>query len=70
MTPPAPIHVVCDELGSWRVKREDEPAPVSQHGNATDAERAALRCAESCGAPEVIIHDRYGRLHRMTCADS
>jgi hypothetical protein len=59
-----PIHVIPDDRGTWRVEPEGSTAPVSRHGNATDAERAALRHADQTGARGVIVHDRYGRLHR------
>ena len=60
----SPIHVISDDRGTWRVQSEGAPAPVSRHGSATDAERAAVRQARLTGAPDVIVHDRYDRLHR------
>lgn len=55
------IHVVPHERGSWRVQREGDDRPLSEHGSETAAERAAV----AAGAPEVIVHDRYGRLHAV-----
>jgi hypothetical protein len=60
MTSRAPLHVVPQQRGAWHVQREGDDRPLSEHGTATDAERAAI--AE--GAREIIVHDRYGRLHR------
>jgi hypothetical protein len=59
-----PIHVIPDEFGAWSVQPENAHDPISRHDNATDAERAALRHAMQIGARGVIVHDRYGRLHR------
>jgi hypothetical protein len=58
MTPT--LHVVADARGRWRVLEDDEQtAPLSEHTNATEAERAAWRH----GADSVLVHDRYGRTH-------
>jgi hypothetical protein len=46
------------------VEREGEDSPLSQHDSETAAEGAALRDARVTGTPEVVIHDRYGRVHR------
>ncbi len=64
MPPPLSLHVVPERLGSWRVLREGDDEPLSRHGNETEAERAATRHAREIGVREVIVHDRYGRLHR------
>ena len=64
MPAPAPIHVIPDDRGTWSVQTEGAHDPVSRHGSATDAERAAVRHAEQTGARGVVVHDRYGRLHR------
>ncbi len=66
MSAPPAIHVVPDERGDWWVQRDDEPLPLSEHGTETDAERAAALHAQRLGATEVIVHDRYGRLHRRS----
>ena len=55
------LHVLPHERGSWRVQREGEDRPLSEHDSATAAERSAV----AAGAREVIVHDRYGRLHRV-----
>jgi hypothetical protein len=57
------IHVIPDDRGTWRVQREGARDPVSKHGSATDAERAAVRHAKQTGTPDVTVHARYGRLH-------
>jgi hypothetical protein len=46
------------------VQREGDERPLSEHGSETEAERAATRHAAAIGAPEVIVHDRYERVHR------
>jgi hypothetical protein len=65
MTFARPIHVLPHKLGGWSVQREGDAQPLSEHGNATDAERAATyEAAASAPAPEVLVHDRYERLHQ------
>jgi hypothetical protein len=64
MTSSPPLHVVPHQRGSWRVQREGDEHPLSEHGSETEAERAATRHAAAIGAPEVIVHDRYERVHR------
>ena len=55
------IHVLSDRLGRWRVQREGEDSPLSEHENLTVAERAAEREPAS----EIVVHDRYCRVRRM-----
>jgi hypothetical protein len=64
MTSVSPLHVVPDRVGGWHVHREGEDLPLSDHDSATAAELAALRQADRSGANEVVVHDRYGRIHR------
>ena len=59
-----PLHVVPDRLGGWHVQREGEDRPLSEHTSATDAEGAAVREARDTGSPDVVVHDRYDRVHR------
>src|SRR4051812_23455402 len=40
------LHVIPDERTTWRVYEEGASAPLSEHTNATDAERAALTRVE------------------------
>lgn len=61
-TAPA-LHVRPDRSGAWHVHAEGEERPLSRHGNETDAERAATRRAAATGAQNVIVHDRYHRVH-------
>jgi hypothetical protein len=56
------IHVLPDRLGRWRVEREGDDAPLSEHENLTAAERAAAQEPAS----EVVVHDRYGRVRQMS----
>ena len=65
MNAPPPIHVVPHPRGSWSVRYEGHEQPLSEHNSETDAERAATEHAAVTGADEVIIHDRYGRLHKV-----
>ena len=59
-----PLHVAPDRLGGWYVQREGEDRPLSEHTNLTDAEGAAVREARGTGSPDVVVHDRYDRVHR------
>ena len=62
----APLHVIPDRLGTWTVQREGESTPLSEHGSETEAEQAAARNAAGC---EVIVHDRYERVHLAPSVD-
>ena len=53
----SPVHVVPDRRGPWRVHREGDDRPLSEHGSATEAEFAARAVAR-----DVVVHDRYGRI--------
>jgi hypothetical protein len=57
------VHVIPDERSAWRVYETDAAAAISEHTNATDAERAARARAEDRDAQRVVIHDRYHRTH-------
>jgi len=57
------LHVIPDERTTWRVYEEGASAPLSEHTNATDAERAALTRVEDRDAERVVVHDRYHRTH-------
>ena len=63
---PQPLHVVPDNVGGWHVEREGEAQPLSAHNSETDAEREAVRTARATATPEVLVHDRYDRIHRAT----
>jgi Uncharacterized protein conserved in bacteria (DUF2188) len=52
------VHIIPDDLMTWRVFDAGAPAPVSEHTSATDAELAARKHAEDYGADRVVIHDR------------
>jgi len=64
MTDTAPLHVIPDQVGGWRVQREGEERPLSEHNSETEAESAAVREARATGTPDVVVHDRYDRTHR------
>lgn len=59
-----PLHVMPDRVGGWRVEREGAERPLSQHNSETDAEHAAVLAARDTQTPEVVVHDRYDRVHR------
>jgi aminoglycoside phosphotransferase family enzyme/predicted kinase len=61
---PQPLHVVPDAVGGWHVQREGEDDALSAHNSATDAERAAVRNARATATPQVLVHDRYDRIHQ------
>ena len=60
MTELRSVHVVPDRLGRWRVQRDGDVQPLSEHGTATEAERAAAKEP----ATEIVVHDRYCRIRR------
>ena len=62
----APIHVIPDQVGGWRVEREGAEHLLSQHDSLTAAERAAVRAARVTETPDVVVHDRYHRTHSAT----
>jgi hypothetical protein len=64
MTSAPPLHILPHDRGGWRVQREGDERPLSEHGSETEAEHAAVTHAATSGAPEIIVHDRYARLHR------
>jgi hypothetical protein len=57
------LHVIPDERTTWRVYEAGGTSPLSQHTNATDAERAALAQGDDRNADRVVVHDRYHRTH-------
>jgi hypothetical protein len=59
------LHVVPDQRATWRVYETETPAPLSEHTNATDAERPAQARSNDRGAERVVVHDRYNRTHDL-----
>src|SRR4051794_39546794 len=57
------LHVIPDERSTWRVYEDGASVPLSEHTNATDAERTALTRADERDADRVVVHDRYHRTH-------
>ena len=49
-----------------RVKAETAHAPVSEYGDATAATNAARERARRFTEVTVLLHDRYGRVRRVT----
>jgi hypothetical protein len=48
------------------VRDETGADPVSEHGDATAATRAARERARRFAEVTVLLHDRYGRVRRVT----
>jgi Uncharacterized protein conserved in bacteria (DUF2188) len=59
------LHVGPDPYGHWHVHREGEERALSEHASATQAERAAKQHAVACDAYEIVVHDRYHRVHTV-----
>lgn len=55
--------MIPDRVGGWRVEREGAEHPLSQHDSETEAEGAAVRAARDTETSDVVIHDRYDRIH-------
>jgi hypothetical protein len=60
----ATIHVE-PRRGSWVVREETSPEPVSEFGDATAATHAARERARRFKEVTVLLHDRYGRVRRV-----
>jgi hypothetical protein len=56
------VHVVPGRTGRWSVHAA-HAAPAYVHENATQAQTAAWRMATSHGAQQILVHDRYCRVH-------
>jgi hypothetical protein len=61
------IHVE-PRRGSWVVREESDREPVSEYGDATAATIAARERARRFSDVTVLLHDRYGRVRRVTAA--
>jgi hypothetical protein len=48
------------------VREETGQDPVSEHGDATAATNAARERARRFAEVTVLLHDRYGRVRRVT----
>ena len=57
------VHVLPGRKGVWTVRGVEDPAAASVHTSATEAVRAAHNYARASGATQVVLHDRYARLH-------
>ena len=65
--PAATIHVEPTAAGRWIVRHDNERESLSEHDSATDAQRVACDLARIEGAPAIVLHDRYARVHRLPC---
>jgi hypothetical protein len=63
---PATIHIEPSQVGVWRVLRDDETTPLSEHETATEAERAACALARRLELASVVVFDRYRRGHEIS----
>jgi hypothetical protein len=61
------IHVE-PRRGGWVVREESGHAPVSEYGDATAATHAARERARRFSEVTVLLHDRYGRVRRVTAS--
>ena len=48
------------------VREDTVPDPVSEHGDCTAATNAARERARRFAEVTVLLHDRYGRVRRVT----
>jgi hypothetical protein len=63
------IHVE-PRRGSWVVREETGPEPLSEHADATAATRAARERARRFKEVIVLLHDRYGRVRPVSSSES
>jgi hypothetical protein len=49
----------------WAVRHDGAAEPVSVHGDASAAIRAARDLARALGHVRVLLRDRYGRVHQV-----
>jgi hypothetical protein len=61
----ATIHVE-PRRGNWVVREYTGQDPLSEHGDATAATNAARERARRFAEVTVLLHDRYGRVRRVT----
>ena len=61
----ATIHVE-PRRGSWVVREDTGSDPLSEHNDATAATSAARERARRFAEATVLLHDRYGRVRRVT----
>jgi hypothetical protein len=59
------IHVE-PRRGGWVVREETGPEPDSEYGDATAATNAARERARRFSEVTVLLHDRYGRVRRVS----
>ena len=61
------VHIEPNRQGRW-VVRYDDSAHCSEHNSATEAERAARSRMRGEDSVEMLLRDRYGRVHVVTAA--
>jgi hypothetical protein len=58
---PTFVHVRINRAGAWAVEADDSATPLSEHGTAMEARRAATEYAARREDAYVVLHDRYLR---------
>jgi hypothetical protein len=57
------VYVEPDRTGRWIVRRAEDRDALSRHETATDADRAARALVREDATLEVLLKDRYQRVH-------
>ena len=62
---PSSILIEPSQVGVWRVLRDDETTPLSEHQTATEAEQAAYALARRLELERIVLRDRYRRVREI-----
>ncbi len=57
------LHVTPNGAENWLIRQERDGGIVGEYGSKHEAEAAARQHARADGDLEVVIHDRFGRVH-------
>src|SRR3954466_13953763 len=60
------IHIEPSQVGVWRVLRDDETTPLSEHETVNEAELAACALARRLQVGSVVVFARYRRVHEIS----
>jgi hypothetical protein len=67
----AVLHVIPGPRGRWLVTEDaGSQGALSEHADASTALLAASRETTARGGGDVLVHDRYHRIHPHHCAAS